>query len=148
MYMLQHSTYWNNYISLWCIQICYHICTYNKNNMYYIGFSDGSAVRNPPAKQETQVQSAGWEDPLEKEMTTYSSILAWKIPWIEEPGTLQSMGSQRAKQDWVTVQTCTWYNNYTKYHCTLYIAYYITVYIIHEYIYISKYVIFLHLLCF
>ena len=48
-----------------------------------------------PAKQETQVRSLGQENPLEKEMATYSSILAWKIPWTEEPGGLQSTGSQR-----------------------------------------------------
>ena len=52
-------------------------------------------VKKPPAMQETQVRSLGWEDPLEKEMTTHSSILAWRIPWTEEPGKLQSMGSQR-----------------------------------------------------
>ena len=50
-------------------------------------------VKNPPAMQETWVQSLGWEDPLEKEMATHSSTLAWKIPWTEEPGRLQSMGS-------------------------------------------------------
>ena len=52
-------------------------------------------VKNPPAMQETQetlVRSLGWEDPLEKEMATHSSILAWKISWIEEPGGLQFMG--------------------------------------------------------
>ena len=49
--------------------------------------------------QETQVQSLGWEDPLEKEMATYSSILAWKIPWTEEPDRLQFMGSQRVGCD-------------------------------------------------
>ena len=49
---------------------------------------------------ETQVQSLCWEDPLEKEMAAHSSILAWKIPWTEEPGRLQSMGSQRVGQDW------------------------------------------------
>ena len=49
--------------------------------------------------QETQVQSLGREDPLEKEMATHSSILAWRIPWIEEPGGLQSMGSQRVGHD-------------------------------------------------
>ena len=48
-----------------------------------------------PGMQETQVQSLGWEDPLEKEMATHPSILAWKSPWTEEPGNLQSMGSQR-----------------------------------------------------
>ena len=52
-------------------------------------------VESMPAMQETQVQSLGREDPLEKEMATHSSILAWKIPLTEEPGGLQSMGSQR-----------------------------------------------------
>ena len=52
-------------------------------------------VKNLPAMQESQVQSLGQEDPLEKGMATYSSMLAWKIPWTEEPGVLQSMGSQR-----------------------------------------------------
>ena len=48
--------------------------------------------KNPPAMEETQVQSLGQEEPLEKGMTTHSSILAWKIPWTEDPGGLQSMG--------------------------------------------------------
>ena len=59
-------------------------------------------VKNPPAMQETWVQSLGWEDPLEEGMATHSSILAWRIPWTEEPGRLQSMGSQRVRQDWAT----------------------------------------------
>ena len=50
-------------------------------------------VKNPPAMRETWVQSLGWEDPLEKEVATHSSTLAWKIPWMEEPAGLQSMGS-------------------------------------------------------
>ena len=53
-------------------------------------------VKHLPAMQETWFQSLGWEDPLEKEKATHSSTLAWKIPWMEEPGRLQSMGSQRA----------------------------------------------------
>ena len=52
-------------------------------------------VKRLPAVQETLVQSLGREDPLEKEMATHSSVLAWKIPWMEDPGRLQSMGSQR-----------------------------------------------------
>ena len=56
-------------------------------------------VKCLPAMQETWVQSLGREDPLEKEMATHSGILAWKIPWMEEPGGLQSMGSQRAGHD-------------------------------------------------
>ena len=55
-----------------------------------------------PAMQETRVQSLGQEDPLEKEMATHSSILAWKIPWTEKPSKLQSMGSQRVGHDWAT----------------------------------------------
>ena len=55
--------------------------------------------KNPPAKQETQVQSLGQEDPLEKEMAPCSSTLAWKIPWMEEPGRLRSMGSLRVGLD-------------------------------------------------
>ena len=53
-------------------------------------------VKNPPAKQEMQVVSLGGVDPLEKEMATHSSILAWKIPWTEEPDGLQSMESQKS----------------------------------------------------
>ena len=64
-------------------------------------------VNNLPAMQQMWVQSLGGEDPLEKEMTTCSSILAWEIPWTEEPGGLQSMGSQRVGHDLVTEHACT-----------------------------------------
>ena len=57
------------------------------------------SVKNPPAVQETWTRSLGGEDPLEKEMASHSSILAWKIPWTEEPGRLQSMGSQRVRHN-------------------------------------------------
>ena len=56
-------------------------------------------VKNLPAMKETRIQSLGWEDPLEKGMGTHSSILAWRLPWTEEPGGLQSVGSQRAGHD-------------------------------------------------
>ena len=56
-------------------------------------------VKNPPAMQETQVLSLGWEDPLEKGMATHSNILAWRIPWTELLNGLQSMGSQRVGYD-------------------------------------------------
>ena len=56
-------------------------------------------VKRLPAMQETWVQSQGWKDPLEKEMATHTSTLAWKIPWMEEPGRLQSMGLQRVGHD-------------------------------------------------
>ena len=56
-------------------------------------------VKHLPTMRETRVQSLGWEDLLEKEMATHSSILAWKIPWMEQPGGLQSMGSQRIRHD-------------------------------------------------
>ena len=58
------------------------------------------SVKNLPAVQETWVRSLVWEDPLEKETAAHSSILAWKISWTEEPGGLQSMGSQRVRHDW------------------------------------------------
>ena len=67
-----------------------------------MGFPGGSAVKNPHAmheSQEIQVLSLGWEDPLEKEMATHSSILAWKILWTEEPGGPQFIESQRVEHD-------------------------------------------------
>ena len=60
------------------------------------GFPGGSVLKNLPAVQEMQFRSLGGEDPLENEMATHSSILAWKIPWTEEPGGLQFMGSQES----------------------------------------------------
>ena len=56
-------------------------------------------LKHLPTVQKTWVKSLGWEDPLEKEMATHSSILAWRIPWTEEPGGLQPMGSQRVRHD-------------------------------------------------
>ena len=56
-------------------------------------------VKRLSTTQETRVQALGWEDPLEKEMAIHSSIIAWKIPWTEEPARLQSMGSQRVGHD-------------------------------------------------
>ena len=64
------------------------------------GFPGGSAVEKPPAMQETWVWSLGWEDPLEEDMAIHSSILAWRIPWTEEPGGLQSLVSKKIRHDW------------------------------------------------
>ena len=67
-----------------------------------MGFSGGSAVKNLPAMQEiqeTQDRSLSWEDLLEDGMATHPNTLAWRIPWIEEPRRLKSMGSQRARHD-------------------------------------------------
>ena len=75
-----------------------------------LGFPSGSAIKNLLAMQEMQeawVQSLGWEDSLEMEMATHCSILAWTIPWTEEPGGLQSTGSQTARHDLGTGYTCT-----------------------------------------
>ena len=87
-----------------------------------MGFPGCSVVKSLPTMWETQVQSLGWEVPLEKEIATHSSILAWEILWTEEPGGLQTMGSQRAGHDWVTntcllwekyqqPQICRWYHS-------------------------------------
>ena len=70
-------------------------------------FSPGASlvaqrIKHLPAVQENWVRSLGWEDPLEKERAIHSSTIAWKIPWTEEPGGLQSMGSQRVGHDWAT----------------------------------------------
>ena len=67
-------------------------------------------IKRLPAMQETRVQSLGWEDPLEKEMATLSSILAWRIPWTEEPGRLQSTGSQRVGHNWATFTFTMWFH--------------------------------------
>ena len=66
-------------------------------------------VKNLSVMQKTHIWSLGWEDPLEKEMATHSSILAWRIPWTEEPGRLQSMGSQRVGHNWVTPLSLSWW---------------------------------------
>ena len=65
-------------------------------------------VKNLPAMQETRVQSLSCEDPLEKEMTPHTSILAWRIPWTEEPGRLQTMGSRDSDTTEQLVHTCAW----------------------------------------
>ena len=65
---------------------------------------EAQTVKRLPVMQETQVQSLGWEDPLEKEMATHSSILAWRIPWIEEPGRLQV---HRASKSWTRLSEFT-----------------------------------------
>ena len=62
-----------------------------------MSFLGGSAVKNLPAMQEMWVRSLGGEDPLEKEIATHSRILAWEVPWTEEPGRLQSIGSQKSQ---------------------------------------------------
>ena len=93
---------WLNYVCpLWMIE-----CE-QWNWIFSWGFPGGTSragsLRGKVPMQETyksQVQSLGWEDPLEKEMATYSSILACRIPWIEEPGRLQSMGLQRVEHVW------------------------------------------------
>ena len=70
-----------------------------KREVIYIYLRLIQMVKHLLARPETQLQSLGWEDPLEKEMATHSSTLAWKIPWTEEPGRLQSMGLQRVRHD-------------------------------------------------
>ena len=85
----------------------------------YVGASlAAQMVKNLPAMQETQVPCLGQEDPLEKGIATHSSILAWRIPWIEEHGGLQSTGSQRVRHNWATStlvskwdlqETCPWH---------------------------------------
>ena len=95
--MLVSKTYMHFILNYWKKKICMaHIDHWD----WLVFISKVSQVtQNPPAKQETRVQSLGWEDSLEKEMATHSSIPAWKIPLAEEPGRLQSMGQQRVGHD-------------------------------------------------
>ena len=74
----------------------------NPSNLVVRASLVAQMVKHLPAIRETQVQSPGQGDPLEKEMATHSSTLAWKIPWTEEPGRLQPMGSQRVRHHWAT----------------------------------------------
>ena len=77
------------------------LCSLEKHTP--LGFPGGSIVKNPRAMQETWVLSLGQEDPLEKEMATHSSILAWRLPWTEEPGGLQFIGLQKSDTtEWLT----------------------------------------------
>ena len=80
--------------------------------MHIWGFWGGSVVKNLPAVQEMQEWSLGQEDPLEEGMATHSSILAWRIPWTQEPGGLQSTGPQRVGHDWSD-----WAHTHTRYTC-------------------------------
>ena len=74
----------------------------NRDHAVIIEIAFKKMVKHLPAMRETRVRSLGRQDPLEKEMATYSTTLAWKIPWTEESGRLQSMGSQRVRHDWTT----------------------------------------------
>ena len=76
----------------------------SSSSIYYVACLVAQMVKHLPAMRETWVRSLGREDPLEKEMAIHSIILAWKIPWTEEPDRLQSMGSQRVgQQGWVAI---------------------------------------------
>ena len=86
-----------NIIKVLLINLENHVSNYSSTND--IASLVAQMVKRLSAMQETLVQSLGWEDPLEKEMTAHSSTLAWKIPWKEEPGRLQSMESQRVGHD-------------------------------------------------
>ena len=95
LFFLRHPGQNNQFLCLsgcktMVIQKCYH---------FMRASLVAQMVSNLPATWETRVGSLGWEDPLEKEMTTHSSTLVWKIPWTEKPGRLQSMGSQRVGHD-------------------------------------------------
>ena len=84
--------------NIWQIHTIEYYSATNKNRASFVA----QMVKRLPTLRETRIESLGQEDPLEKEMATHSSTLAWKIPWTEEPSRLQSMGSQRVGHDWVT----------------------------------------------
>ena len=104
-----HICIYNTYVFIhthniyMCTYVYVHIYMYLYIHRYvFVYFPVAQMVKNLPAMQETWVQFLGQEDPLEKEMTSHSCTLAWKIPRAEEPGKLQSMGLQRAAHNWAT----------------------------------------------
>ena len=108
--MTEHDFFWLNSVSDRWVEIsivnqCQNTILLKINqNVNFLGDLSMASlvaqmVKHLPAMRDTRVQSLGWEDPLEKEIGTHSSILAWKIPWKEEPGGLWSMGSQRLGHD-------------------------------------------------
>ena len=94
--------------TIWCLPVCVDKIPIQSGS--YLTSLEWSiraslvvqSVKSLSAMQETCIQSLGWEEPLEKEMTIHSTILSWRIPWTEEPRGLQSMGSQRVRHNWVT----------------------------------------------
>ena len=93
-----------------CVSLCLSVClsVFQWGRQRWVnssGFPGGSVVKNHLPMQEMWVQSLGQKDSLEKGMATHSNILDWRIPWTEEPGRLQSMGSQRIRHDWTTEHT-------------------------------------------
>ena len=107
---LSNSEY-TNYIYNWCRYIIY-IHIYPSIWVSLVA----QMVKNPPALQETWLWSVAWEDPLEEGMATHSSILTWRMPWTEEPGGLQSMGSQRVRHGWVTKHIYPYTHTHTHTH--------------------------------
>ena len=104
-----HAYTWARFNGLWKNELVLHE-TWSSTTEFWEGLWSQVAqtIKSPPTMQETQLRSLSWEDPLEKEMATHSSILAWEIPEMEEPGGLQSMGSPRIRHNWVTFTGDLW----------------------------------------
>ena len=97
---MEHRAFYGSETILYdSIVVNIYQCVFIKTDEIYRASLVAQTVKHLSAMQETQVQSLGWEDPLEKEMAAHSSILAWKIPWKAEPGRLQSMGLLRVGHD-------------------------------------------------
>ena len=86
-----------------------HIVFIHSSINGHLDFPCGSAVKNPPTVQETQVWCPSWEDPLKEGLATHSCVLAWRIPWTEEPGGLQSIRSQRDRHSWSGLACMHWW---------------------------------------
>ena len=119
----------------------YYIYTHTHTHTYILTSLVAQTIKHLPAMRETRVQFLGWDDLLEKEMATHSSILAWRIPRTEEPGRLQSMGSQRVGHDWATSLTHSLTHIYVHIHVYMDICIYVQIYVcmcVCVYIYISR----------
>ena len=91
-----------SYLPLQCFPVNTSVRIHGNYLVAYVASLVAQTVKRLSIVRETRVWALGWEDPLEKEMSIYSRTIAWKIPWTEEPGRLQSMGSQRVGHDWAT----------------------------------------------
>ena len=100
------SAFFKPRLYIWKFLVCVLLKPSLKDFEYNLATLVAQRLKHLPAMWETWVRSLGWEAPLEKEMATHSSILAWRIPWREEPSRLHSMGSQRVGHNWATSLSC------------------------------------------
>ena len=119
------------FIFVYCIRECSDFADLHEAIQLSQASMVAQLVKTLPAMRKTWVRSLGWEDPLDKGTTTHSSILAWRIPWTEEPGRLQSLGLQRVRHDWATFTFIQLSQHTYQRDCLCFIVYFAS-FIVHE----------------